>query len=69
MNDFYDIVEDISNNVDDINLRIEDVWTGIVDLPDEYAEDFENAVCHFADAKGLIDKIFTDLYEKRHDED
>ncbi len=64
MNDFYDIVEDISNNVDDINLRIEDVWTGIVDMPDEYAEDFENAVCHFTDAKGLIDKIFTDLYEK-----
>lgn len=64
MNDFYDIIEDISNNMDDINLRIEDVWTGMADLPDEYAEDFENAVCHFADAKELIDKIFTDLYEK-----
>lgn len=64
MNDFYDIIEDISNNMDDINLRIEDVWTGMADVPDEYAEDFENAVYHFADAKKLIDKIFTDIYEK-----
>ncbi len=70
MEEFYEVIEDISDTMNDIDLVIEDVWTSGEDIvPDEYAEDFENAVSYYATAKHLIDKIYIKLFEKRHDED
>ena len=69
MDDFYDIVEEISSSLDDIDLRITDIWTGIADMPDKYAEDFEKAVRHLATAKEIMDGIFAKLYGEQNDED
>jgi len=70
MDNFYEVIEDISDKLNDISLIIDDVWTSGEDIvPEEHAEDFENAVWHYAKAKDLVDKIYVELFEKRHDKD
>lgn len=69
MDEFYDIIDDIANNLDDIHLRIEEVWTSGKDVLNECAEDFDNAVSYLGRAKELIDKIYIELFEKYHGEE
>ena len=68
MEEFFDTIEDISDNLDKVMLAVDDAWMGGEDFPPEYAEDFEKAVSHLGRAHELISKILKDILEKWHDE-